>query len=68
VEDIKTFKERGINIHIISNNEREKWREKLRNYQEKQLSSMGEFGIKVKEIVDDVNSKYPYSVKTKKEE
>jgi TRAP-type C4-dicarboxylate transport system substrate-binding protein len=68
VEDLDTFKKRGLNIHIISDNEREKWREKLQNYQEKQLSSMGEFGIKVKEIVDDVNSKYPYCVKTIEDE
>jgi TRAP-type C4-dicarboxylate transport system substrate-binding protein len=64
VEDLETFKKRGLNIHIVSNSERERWRERLRTYQEKQLSSMDEFGIKVKEIVDDVNSKYPYHVKT----
>ena len=64
VEDLETFKKRGLNIHIVSNSERERWRERLRTYQEKQLSSMGEFGIEVKEIVDDVNSKYPYHVKT----
>ena len=64
VEDLETFKKRGFNIHIISNSEREKWHERLRSYQEKQLSSMGEFGTKVREIVDDVNSKYPYHVKT----
>jgi TRAP-type C4-dicarboxylate transport system substrate-binding protein len=64
VEDLETFKKRGLNIHIISYSEREKWRDKLRSYQEKQLSSMGEFGIEVKKIVDDVNTKYPYHVKT----
>jgi len=64
VEDLETFKKRGLNIHIISNSEREKWRERLRTYQEQQLSSMGEFGMKVKEIVNDVNSRYPYHVKT----
>ncbi len=63
VEDIETFKKRGLHIHIISFSEREKWRQKLQNYQEKQMSSMGEFGIKVKEIADDVNSKNPYYVK-----
>jgi C4-dicarboxylate-binding protein DctP len=68
VEDMETFKKRGLHMHIISYNEREKWRQKLQNYQEKQLSSMGEFGIKVKEIADDVNSKNPYHVKTIKEE
>ena len=64
VEDLETFKKRGFNIHIISDNEREKWHKKLRSYQEKQFSSMGQFGIEVKEIVDDVNGKYPYHVKT----
>ena len=64
VEDLETFKKRGLNIHIVSNSEREKWREKLRSYQEKQLSSMGKFGIEVKEIVDDVNKENPYHVKT----
>jgi C4-dicarboxylate-binding protein DctP len=63
VEDIETFKKRGLHMHIISYSEREKWRQKLQNYQEKQLSGMGEFGIKVKEIADDVNSKNPYYVK-----
>jgi C4-dicarboxylate-binding protein DctP len=68
VEDIKTFQERGLNIHIISNREREKWRQKLQDYQKEQLSSMGEFGIKVKEIVDDVNRKHPYCIRTIEEE
>jgi C4-dicarboxylate-binding protein DctP len=68
VDDIKTFKKRGLNIHIISNSERDKWRQRLRDYQEKQLSSMGEFGIKVKEIADDVNSKNPYYLRTIEEE
>jgi C4-dicarboxylate-binding protein DctP len=63
VEDIETFKKRDLHMHIISYNEREKWRQKLQDYQKKQLSSMGEFGIKVKEIADDVNSKNPYYVK-----
>ncbi|MBN1831094.1 MAG: TRAP transporter substrate-binding protein DctP [Deltaproteobacteria bacterium] len=64
VEDLESFQKRGLNIHIISNNEREKWCQRLRTYQEKQFSSMSEFGIKVKEIVDEVNSKHPYHVKT----
>ena len=64
VEDLETFKKHRFNIYVISDNEREKWCERLRTYQEKQLSSMGEFGTEVKEIVDDVNSKYPYHVKT----
>jgi C4-dicarboxylate-binding protein DctP len=68
VEDIESFKKRGLHIHIISDTEREKWHKELRNYQEKQLSSMGEFGIKVKEIVDDVNKTNPYCVKVIEDE
>jgi TRAP-type C4-dicarboxylate transport system substrate-binding protein len=63
-EDMRTFIKNGKHIHIISKEEREKWHEKLLPYQKKQFDSMGEFGQKVKEIVDDVNSKYPYQVKT----
>lgn len=63
-EDMQTFVKRGKKIHIISREERDRWREKLLPYQKQQLESMGEFGQKVKEIADDVNSKYPYQVKT----
>lgn len=62
-EDMQTFIEHKKNIHIISKEERDSWREKLIPYQKQQLESMGKFGQKVKEIVDDVNSKYPYKVK-----
>ncbi len=62
--DMQTFLEKGKNIHIIPIEEREKWRRKLVPYQKKQLSGMGEFGLKVKEIVDDVNKKYPYKIKS----
>ena len=62
-EDVHTFLKNGKQIHVISQDEREKWRKKLLPYQKKQFDSMGEFGRKVKEIVDDVNSKYPYQAK-----
>lgn len=62
-EDMQTFLKRNKKIHIVSNEERERWRKELLPYQKQQLESMGEFGQKVKAIVDDVNSKYPYKVK-----
>jgi len=62
-EDMRTFLKSGKQIHIISKEERERWREKLLPYQKKQFESMGEFGRKVKDIVDDVNGRYPYQVK-----
>lgn len=63
-EDVRTFQKNGKRIHILSSEERERWREKLLPYQKKQFEGMGEFGQKVKEIVDDVNSRFPYRVKT----
>jgi hypothetical protein len=53
-----------MNIHIVSGEERERWKERLLPYQKQQFERMGEFGQEVKEIVDDVNSKYPYKVKS----
>lgn len=63
-EDMQTFIKYKKNIHIISNEERERWRQKLLPYQKQQFERMGEFGQKVREIVEDVNNKYPYQVKT----
>ena len=63
-EDMQTFIKHGKRIHICSEKERERWREKLLPYQKKQIESMGEFGRKVKVIIDDVNSRCPYQVKT----
>jgi TRAP-type C4-dicarboxylate transport system substrate-binding protein len=63
-EDIQTFIKHKKNIHIVSGEERERWKERLLPYQKQQFERMGEFGQEVKEIVDDVNSKYPYKVKS----
>jgi TRAP-type C4-dicarboxylate transport system substrate-binding protein len=63
-EDMQTFLKSGKQIHVLSKEERERWREKLLPYQKKQFESMGEFGRQVKVIVDDVNSRYPYRVKS----
>jgi len=63
-EDMQTFIKGGKKIHIISKEERDRWRERLLPYQKQQIESMGEFGKRVKEIADDVNSRYPYQVKT----
>jgi len=62
--DMQVFIKRNKRIHIISEDERERWREKILPFQKQQLESMGEFGQKVKEIADDVNSKYPYKVRS----
>ncbi|MBN1905104.1 MAG: TRAP transporter substrate-binding protein DctP [Deltaproteobacteria bacterium] len=63
-EDLEAFIKAKKRVHIISEEERELWRKRLLPYQKQQIESMGEFGQKVKEIADDVNSKYPYRTKT----
>ncbi len=59
-EDIEKLKKLGVKVHVLSEKEREAWKMKLAPFQEKQISDMGEFGRKVKEIADDVNGKFPY--------
>jgi hypothetical protein len=41
--------------------ERDKWEKVVAPYKEKQISSLGEFGQKVKKIADDLNKKIPYT-------
>ena len=61
LDDIKTLKEKGIKIHVVSKEERERWIKVLEPFNEKQFKQFGEFGQKVKEVVDQVNAKYPYT-------
>ena len=59
-EDIENIKKKGINVHIISPEERAVWAEKLQPYLRKEISAMGPFGQKIKKIADEANEKYPY--------
>lgn len=59
-EDIENLKKKGINVNLISPEERAVWAEKLRPYLDKEISTMGIFGQKIKKIADEVNKKYPY--------
>ncbi len=63
-EDMQTFIKQNKKIHIISKEERERWKERLLPYQKQQIEGMGEFGKRAKEIADEVNNQYPYQVKT----
>jgi TRAP-type C4-dicarboxylate transport system substrate-binding protein len=58
--DLKVFKEKGVTVHYLPKADRDKWARQLEPYKEKQLSSFGELGQKVKKIADDMNKKYPY--------
>ena len=58
--DLKNLKERGVSVYYLPKAERDTWAKQPDPYVEKQLSSFGELGQKVKKIADEVNKKYPY--------
>jgi TRAP-type C4-dicarboxylate transport system substrate-binding protein len=58
--DLKVFKEKGVTVYYMPKEERDRWAKQLEPYKEKQLSSFGELGQKIKKIADDVNKKHPY--------
>lgn len=60
-QDTKTLSEKGVQVHYLSRAEREKWAKLLEPYKEKQFSTFGDLGKRMKEIADDANRKFPYS-------
>jgi TRAP-type transport system periplasmic protein len=60
-KDLAAFKQKGVTVYYLPKAEREKWAKKLEPYKEKQLSSFGELGQKMKKIADEVNKKFPYT-------
>jgi TRAP-type C4-dicarboxylate transport system substrate-binding protein len=63
-EDMQAYKRLGTKVHIVPMAEREKWGAVLRPLKEEQLRRMGDLGLRVKQIADDVNARYPYHVRT----
>ncbi len=63
-EDMQAYKRLGTKVHIVPTAERRKWEEVLRPLKEEQLRRMGGLGLRVKQIADDVNARYPYHVRT----
>lgn len=59
-DDIKTLKEKGIKINVVSKAERDRWVKALAPFNQKQIESFGEFGAKIKQIADESNAKFPY--------
>jgi TRAP-type transport system periplasmic protein len=59
-KDLKVFKEKGVNVYFLPKAERERWAKQLEPYKEKQLSSFGELGQKIRKIADEANKKNPY--------
>jgi TRAP-type C4-dicarboxylate transport system substrate-binding protein len=52
--------EYGMEIYNLDEAERDRWQELLRPYNEKLIADMGEFGQKLMQVVDKVNSEHPY--------
>jgi TRAP-type C4-dicarboxylate transport system substrate-binding protein len=59
--DMEFFKEKNVEVYFVPKEERDRWEKLLVPYKEKQLSSFGEFGQKIRKIAEDMNSRYPYS-------
>ncbi len=58
-EDIAKFKAMGMDVYIVPKEERDRWVEKYQPSLDAQLSALGEFGQKVKQIADEANSQFP---------
>ena len=50
----------GIDVYVLPQAEREKWREAVRPYSEKLIADMGDFGQELLKIAAEINAKYPY--------
>ncbi len=60
-DDIKELAtQKGVTFFWLSAAERDRWVKATAAYREKQLSSYGDFGVKVRKIVEEANKKFPY--------
>jgi TRAP-type C4-dicarboxylate transport system substrate-binding protein len=62
-DDPKVVRKKGLQTFVLSKAERERWKARVAALQEKQVSSLGEFGRKIKEIADEANRRFPYDEK-----
>jgi TRAP-type C4-dicarboxylate transport system substrate-binding protein len=60
-EDLKKMKEKGVTVYFLPPAERERWVKALTPFKDKQLSSLADFGAKVRQIADEANKKFPYT-------
>lgn len=61
--DLNVLGKKGVSVYYLPKAERDRWAKQLEPYKEKQLSSFGELGGKIRQIADDVNQRNPYSEK-----
>ena len=62
-DDPKVVKKKGLQIFVLSNAERGRWKAQAAQLQEKQIAALGEFGRKIKAIADEANKRFPYDEK-----
>jgi TRAP-type C4-dicarboxylate transport system substrate-binding protein len=59
-KDLKALKEKGVTVYYLPKEERARWAKQLEPYREKQFSSYGDLGQKIKKIAEEANKKHPY--------
>jgi TRAP-type C4-dicarboxylate transport system substrate-binding protein len=55
-----TLASHGVDIYILPENERERWRQAIQPWVDEQMAAMGDFAKKIQDIADKINEKYPY--------
>jgi TRAP-type C4-dicarboxylate transport system substrate-binding protein len=50
----------GMEIYVLPKAERDRWQELIRPYNDELIAGMGDFGQRLVQIADQVNSEYPY--------
>jgi TRAP-type C4-dicarboxylate transport system substrate-binding protein len=58
-EDIESLRDKGVDVYVLPNAERERWKETCQPLIEQNLAAAGEFGQQVKQICDEANSQFP---------
>lgn len=59
-DDVKFMKQNKVEVYLVPAAERERWVKATAATKEKMLSSVGEFGAKIRKIADEANKKFPY--------
>ena len=55
-----TLASHGVDIYILPEGERERWRQAIQPWVDEQMEKMGDFADKIQKIADEINEKYPY--------
>jgi TRAP-type C4-dicarboxylate transport system substrate-binding protein len=59
-EHLGTLSSHGVEVITPPERERDSWRAVLTPYTDDALAAVGDFGIKVRAVADEVNAEYPY--------